>query len=129
VLKSCPSDLRTADLKESISAVTWGALQMVDGLAGAVTDPPGKAVETPGAGVSEDGVPINRVDVGRARKVGVAAGACEADSTQPARRIEAIRKTAKFLVFMIISSLDNYIPLRKRKRQDHDPGAQMLCFC
>jgi hypothetical protein len=53
-LKSGPSDLSTADLNESINAVTCGSLQIVDGFAGEVNVVPAGGVTAPG--VSEPGV-------------------------------------------------------------------------
>jgi hypothetical protein len=48
-------------------------------------------------------VPINRVDVGRAIKVGVAGGKV-AGEAQPDNRVKASRIAASRLVFIFISS-------------------------
>jgi len=80
---------------------------MVDGFGGAVTDPSGKGVEAPGVRVNGDGVPINKVEVGRAIKVGVAGARVAGDPHAVAtvtNRIKLIRKTKSRLVFIVNSS-------------------------
>jgi hypothetical protein len=80
---------------------------MVAGFGGA-TVVPGRGVPA-GAWAAVGGVPINRVDVGRARNVGVAgawvAGAAHAVITTD-NRIEPNRKAGSILVFIFISSPD-----------------------
>jgi hypothetical protein len=100
-LRRGPSEVRIAFLKESIMAVTCGSSQIVDGFAGALPVTPGGEEEAPG--VTEDGVPLDNVEVGRAINVGVAGG-CGAGDAQPTNRIKPSRKAESTLVFIIISS-------------------------
>jgi len=89
-------------------AVTCGSLQIVDGFAGALPVTAGEPVETPG--VPGEGVPINRVEVGRARNVGVAGAGVAGDAhavDTAANRIKPGRKAESTLVFIFISSFDN----------------------
>src|SRR5687768_5559277 len=102
-LKSGPSEVRIADLKESISAVTCGSPQIVAGFGGALPVTPGAGVETPGVCTTADGLPINKVEVGRAMNVGVARG-CVAGEAQLTNRIKPSRKAGSVLVFIFISS-------------------------
>ncbi len=106
-LRSCPSEVRIAFLNESISAVTCGSPQMVDGFVGAmpVTVTPGRGVETPGVSAAVDGVPMIKVEVGRARKVGVGGG-CVAGDEQATNRVEPSRNIKSTLISIFISSFD-----------------------
>src|SRR5688572_22521671 len=108
VLRSCPSEVRIAVLNESIRAVTCGSPQIVAGFGGAVTDPPGRGVEAPGVCATVEGVPINKVEVGRAINVGVAGGSVAGDA-QPANRIKLSRKDRSILVFIFISSFTSHL--------------------
>jgi hypothetical protein len=103
--------VRIAFLKESIIAVTCGSPQIVAGFGGA-TVVPGRGV-TPGVRPAVGGVPINRVDVGRARNVGVAGAwvAGEAHAvTMAANRLNPNRKAGSVLMFIFVSSPRYYIP-------------------
>jgi hypothetical protein len=96
-----------ADLKESIIAVTCGSPQIVAGF-GAGTVVPGKGV-VPGRGVA--GVPMNKVEVGRARKVGVAGTGVAGDPhavRMTASRIHPMRTTGSVFAFIINSCFDYY---------------------
>jgi hypothetical protein len=117
-LRSCPSEVRIAVLKESISVVTCGSPHIVDGLVGAtpVTVTPGRGVEAPGVSAAVGGVPINKVEVGSAIKVGVGGG-CVAGDAHAASRVKPSRKVKSTLVFIFISSF-YYISRPKEKRQD-----------
>ena len=101
-----------ADLKESIIAVTWGSPQIVEGFVAALVTP-GRGVETPGVSARVGGVPINKVDVGRAIKVGVG-GTCVAGAAHAvnmtASSVKPGRKAKCDLMFIFITSFDNYIP-------------------
>jgi hypothetical protein len=125
-LRSVPSEVRIAVLKESISAVACGSVQIVDGFAGAVTDPFGTTGEAPG--VNGEGVLTSSVEVGSARRVGVAAawvaGEPHAMRTT-ADRVRLNTKTRIRLVAIVISSLYYYIPRKKKKTPGHDPGADI----
>jgi hypothetical protein len=83
---------------------------MVEGFAGEVA--PGTTVPAPGVGFAGGGVPLNRVEVGRARKVGVGgawvAGAAHAVSTA-AKMIKPIKKAKCILMFIVISSLTAWL--------------------
>src|SRR5690349_15370496 len=117
-LSSVPSAVRIAFLKESIIAITCGSPQMVAGFGGA-TVVPGRGV-TPGVCPGVGGVPINRVDVGRARNVGVAGAwvAGEAHAVMmAASRLTPNRKAGSVLMFIFVSSPGYYIPREKEKRQ------------
>src|SRR5215213_4814840 len=112
-LKSGPSEVSTADLKESMKAGTWGSEQI---LAGAGTLAPGRGVRAPGVSVSEGGNWVERDNVGVAvagRGVGIWAVGAE----QLASRLNPIRMTESIFVFIIISSFGHYIPLTKEKRR------------
>jgi len=115
-LKSAPSDSRIADLNESISAVTCGSVQIVDVVEGVMAVTPGTGVM--GAGVTAPGVrvsgrvgcvPINNVGVvvTNGSEVGVAWAAGDAHA---ANRTSPIKNIKKVFAFILISSLDNYIP-------------------
>ena len=75
----------------------------MDGFGGALPVTPGGGVTAPGVSVNEDCVPINSVEVGRARRVGVA-GACVAGDVQPTNRINPSRNAGSLLRFIFISS-------------------------
>jgi len=111
-LNSAPSEVSTADLKDSIKAGTWGSVQI---LAGAETLAPGKAVRAPGANVSEGGDCMERNKVGVA-VAGKGVGNCAVGAAQLASRMNPIRMAGSVFMF-IISSFDHYIPLRKEKRR------------
>jgi hypothetical protein len=104
-LRSCPSEVRMAFLNESISAVTCGSPQIVDGFVRAtpVTVTPGIGVEAPGVRTAVGGVPMDKVEVGSARKVGVGGG-CVAGDEQATNRVEPSRNVKSTLVFIFISS-------------------------
>jgi hypothetical protein len=57
-------------------------------------------------------VAINKVEVGNASGVGVGpAGVEGAGNVHPASKVNAIKIAERALLFMFISSFDNYIPL------------------
>jgi hypothetical protein len=104
-LRSGPSELSTAFLKESIKAVTCGSLQIVEGAGGATTVVPGAGVTAPGVSDNGDVVCVGKNKVGVAERVGVA---CAAEEAHPARRINPIKNIERVLVFIVISSFDYY---------------------
>jgi hypothetical protein len=109
---SSPFELRIADLKESIKAVTWGSLQIEAEPPGDVAGVPAGGVTTPGVSGSGVEVAINKVEVGNASGVGVGAAGVEgAGNVHPASNVNVIKIAERALLFMFISSFDNYIPL------------------
>ena len=69
-------------------------------------------VITPGVRGSGVEVAINKVEVGNASGVGVAAAGVEgAGNVHPASKVNAIKIAERALWFIFISSFDNYIPL------------------
>jgi hypothetical protein len=110
-LKSGPSDLSTADLNESINAVTCGSLQIVDGFVAGIAVVPAGGVTPPGEAVSETGVEVamNKVEVGKASRVGVGGTGVDGN-VQPASRAKPTKVVKRVLVFIVISSFNNYIP-------------------
>jgi len=111
-LRSCPSEVRIAFLKESIRANTCGSSQIVAGFAGALPVTPGAGDAAPG--VTGDGVPIDNVEVGRRINVGVA-GACVAGEAHAvntaANRVTLVKQAKSVLVFISLSSLIAYLNL------------------
>src|SRR5919106_188987 len=109
-LRSCPSEVRIAFLKESIRASACGSSQIVEGLAGALPVTSGAGEEAPG--VAGDGVPIDNVEVGSKINVGVA-GDCVAAEAQAvntaAHRITLVKKAKSILVFISLSSFIAYL--------------------
>src|SRR5689334_18993686 len=73
-LRSDPSEFKMADLNESIKAVTWGSLQMLDGFPPGETVAPGTGVVPPAEVTAGEGgawVEMTNVEVGKAKGVGV----------------------------------------------------------
>jgi len=85
---------------------------MLAGFEGDVTVVPAGGVTPPGVSVSEKGVwvAINSVEVGKTSGVGVG-GAGVAGAAHPTNRVNPIKIAERVLVFIIISSLVNYISL------------------
>jgi hypothetical protein len=79
-------------------------------------------VEAAGVCAGVGGVPIDRVEVGRARNVGVAGGNV-AGEAQPDNKVKPIRKAASRLVFIFISSSRIISPAKRKK-----PGEASLAF-
>jgi hypothetical protein len=109
-LRSGPSDLSTADLNESINAVTCGSLQMLDGFVAGIAVVPAGGVTLPGETVSETGVGVamNNVEVGKASRVGVGGTGVDGN-VQAANNVNPIKMIERVLVFIVISSFGNYI--------------------
>jgi hypothetical protein len=99
-----------ADLNESINAVTCGSLQMVEGFVPAGTVTPGAGVTAPGVSETGVGLAMNKVEVGNASRVGVGGGTVLAGMVHPASNANPIKSMDRVLVFILISSFDNYIP-------------------
>jgi hypothetical protein len=95
--RSVPSDVRTAFLKESINAVTWGSVQIVE-MAGRPVVPGAGVSAPPGCGVVCGR--MNNVAVTSGVGVGVATGRLQAAS-----RKNPMKNVARVLVFIVISSL------------------------
>jgi hypothetical protein len=67
---------------------------------------------TPGETVSETGavcVAINNVEVGKASRVGVGGTGVDGN-VQAAKNVNPIKIVERVLMFIVISSFDNYIP-------------------
>jgi len=108
-LNSGPFAFSTADLNESIKAVTCGSLQMVEGFVPTGTVTPGAGVTAPGVSELGVGLAMNNVDVGKANGVGVGGTGVEGN-VHPTSNANPIKSMDRVLVFILISSFDNYIP-------------------
>jgi hypothetical protein len=100
-----------ADLNESIKVVTCGSLQMLVAFAGGAPVTPGAGVTGPGVSELGVGLAMNSVEVGKASGVGVGGGTVLAGSVHPVSRTNPVKVIKRVLVFIVISSFDNYIPL------------------
>jgi hypothetical protein len=84
---------------------------MLDGFVAGIAVVPAGGVTPPGDTVSETGVEvaINNVEVGNASRVGVGGTGVDGN-VQAARNVNPIKIVERVLMFIVISSFDNYIP-------------------
>jgi hypothetical protein len=82
----------------------------VDGFAGEVTAVPAGGVMATGVSEPGVGVAINKVEVGKASRVGVAGTGVEGN-VHPTSRTNPMKIVERVLTFIFISSFNNYIAL------------------
>jgi len=84
---------------------------MLDGFVAGIAVVPAGGVTAPGETVSETGVEvaINNVEVGKASRVGVGGTGVDGN-VQATNNVNPIKIIERVLVFIVISSFDNYIP-------------------
>jgi len=83
---------------------------MLEGFVAGEPVTPGAGVTAPGVSELGVGLAMNNVDVGKTSGVGVGGTGVEGN-VHPASNANPIKSMDRVLVFILISSFDNYIPL------------------